>query len=439
MTLREGSSPGVVAGIDAAIVAAHHVAIRDGDRLVQFKVQPTLAGMAGLTERLRPFAGAVVTAEPTAGTWLPLGAAVTAAGCRFQLVEARATAKLRQALAGKNKTDRIDALMLADAGRLFDIPAQPIPTAGLIAIRRAVLRRHRATVDAHRAECRLWALASWAFPDVWRACQGHTLAQPILDRWPDLRSLGHAHVGSITEIVAKYSKSPNPARRADKIREAAGGWALFWMGRLDLDALAWEVGQMLDDIEIADRNQRAATTQALTLRAVHHGTTDVLMSIPGIGEIVATVTRGWFTGPGQFPSAKHAAAFVGLDPSRRESGLTASRSRRITKEGPPALRLAYYQAANVARRHDPQLAEHYRRLMVERNHNHISACCAVARKLVTRAWAIIETGKPYEIHDVDGRPLTPADATRRAGELAVPEDVRRRRRAHQQRSRLDID
>ena len=47
MTLREGSSPGVVAGIDAAIVAAHHVAIRDGDRLVQFKVQPTLAGMAG--------------------------------------------------------------------------------------------------------------------------------------------------------------------------------------------------------------------------------------------------------------------------------------------------------------------------------------------------------------------------------------------------------
>ena len=126
-----------------------------------------------------------------------------------------------KALAGKNKTDRIDALMLADAGRLFDLPDQPAPTPELIGIRRAVIRRHRSIIDAHRAECRLWALAAWVFPDVWRACQGHTLAQPILDRWPHPRSLAHARVESITEILAKYSKSPNPARRATKIREAA--------------------------------------------------------------------------------------------------------------------------------------------------------------------------------------------------------------------------
>ena len=430
-------SPGVVIGIDAAVVAAHHVAVRDGDRLVRFKVFPTLAGMSELTERLRPYAGAVVTAEPTAGTWLPLGVAVTEAGCRFQLVDARSTSKLREALAGKNKTDRIDALMLADAGRLFDVPDQPAPTPELIAIRRAVIRRHRSIIDAHRAECRLWALAAWVFPDVWRACQGHTLAQPILDRWPHPRSLAHARVESITEIVAKYSKSPNPARRATKIREAAAGWALFWMGRLDLDAVGWEIAQMLDDINTADRNQHAATVQATRLRAVSYGKTDVLQSIPGVGEIVAAVTRGWFTGPGQFPTAKHAAAFVGLDPSRHESGLTASRSRHITKQGPPALRLVYYQGANVARRHDPQLAEHYRRLMVDRQHNHVSACCAIARKLVTRAWAVIETGKPYEIRDLDGTPIDQLAATRRCAELAVPDDVRRRRRAHQQQSRLD--
>ncbi len=436
---QHSSSTGPVAGIDAAVVAAHHVAIRDGDRLVRFKVMPTLSGMAELTERLRPYAPMTVTVEPTAGTWLSLGAAVRSAGCGFQLVESRATARLREALAGKNKTDRIDSVMLADAGRLFDLPDVAAPTAELIAIRRAVLRRHRATIDAHRAECRLWALAAWAFPDVWRACQGHTLAQPVLDRWPHLRSLAHARVESITEIVAEHSKSPNPARRAAKIREAAGGWELFWLGRLDLDAVAWEIGQMLDDIGIADRNQQAATSQAVRLHAEHHGTTDLLTSIPGIGEIVATVTRAWFTGPGQFPTAKHAAAFVGFDPSRWESGLTASRSRHISKEGPAALRLAYYQAANVARRHDPQLAEHYRRLMVERNHNHISACCAVARKLVCRAWSVIETATPYETRDLDGTPLDKTTATRRAGELAVPSDVRARRRAHQQRSRLDND
>jgi hypothetical protein len=37
-------------------------------------------------------------------------------------------------------------------------------------------------------------------------------------------------------------------------------------------------------------------------------------------------------------------------------------SRAITKEGPAVLRLAFFQAANGARRHDPQLAGFYHRL-----------------------------------------------------------------------------
>jgi hypothetical protein len=94
-----------------------------------------------------------------------------------------------------------------------------------------------------------------------------------------------------------------------------------------------------------------------------------------------------------------------LNPSNWESGLTASPSRKITKEGPPALRLAYYQAANIARRHDPDLAAHYYTLMVTRRHNHISANCAIARKLAGRAWAVLQTGQPYVLRDLDGNPV----------------------------------
>ena len=58
---------------------------------------------------------------------------------------------------------------------------------------------------------------------------------------------------------------------------------------------------------------------------------------------------------------------MGLNPSNWESGLSASPSRPMTKTGPAELRLAYYQAANVARRHDPELADFYPRLMVVRH------------------------------------------------------------------------
>ena len=131
----------------------------------------------------------------------------------------------------------------------------------------------------------------------------------------------------------------------------------------------------------------------------------------------------------QFSTAKQAGAFAGLNPSNWESGLMVSPSRPITKEGPPDLRLALYQAANVARQHDPQLAEHYRRLMVERAHNHMSANTAVARKLTARIWAVLTTNKAYVLRDLEGNEITGEQATALAVKLAVPEDVRKRSRA----------
>lgn len=126
-------------------------------------------------------------------------------------------------------------------------------------------RHHIATVDALRTETRLWALAAWAFPDLWRATGGHTLAQPLLGRWPHLEALSRARLSSISDQVAAHSRDHEPQRRAERIRDAAAGWVRFWKGRLDVDALAWEVGAMLDDISAADQRQADATGHAIGL------------------------------------------------------------------------------------------------------------------------------------------------------------------------------
>jgi transposase len=422
-------------GIDAAIVAAHQVAIRGEGVTVDFRVPPTLAGMATLTDRLRPFAGSLVVAEPTGGSWLPLSVAVTDAGCRIGFVANRDSARLRKAISGANKTDLIDAAMLANCEQVLGVAEAPAVSFGQIGLRRALRRRHRAIVAAHRSECRLWALAAWAFPDMWRACGGHRVAQPVLRRWGHLGVLSRAHVDSITDVVAAHSRDKHPDRRAERIRTAAGGWLRYWAGRLDVDALAWEVAELLDDIDAADAAIVRSSEHASVLWR-EYWPDDLLCTIPGIGPICAGSTRAWWGTGAHLPSAKAAAAFVGLNPSNWESGLSASPSRPMTKQGPAELRLAYYQAANIARRHDPALAGFYRKLMVERNHNHVKATCAVARKLACRAWAVLHTGQPYQPRDLDGEKIDQPSATAIAASLAVPDDVRRRARAHTQQGRL---
>ncbi len=211
MNTIENQGPVVSIGLDAAVVASHHVAIRGPGIAEDFRVRPTLAGLEELTVRLADWAPAMVVAEPTAGTWLPLLHAICESGCRVGFVANRDSARLRKAIAGANKTDVIDADMLAHSEAILGVEQAPVPPAGQIGLRRAMRRRHRAIVEAHRVDCRLWSLAAWAFPDVWRACGGHGVAQPVLDRWSDLRALGRARTASIAEIVAVPRSSPSTA------------------------------------------------------------------------------------------------------------------------------------------------------------------------------------------------------------------------------------
>jgi transposase len=432
----EGSA--VAVGIDAAVVANHHVIVRRpeaggaGVVIDDFVVAPTLSGLATLTKRLGAYPGVMAVAEPTSMTWLAISIALGDADCSLALVGNRHSARLRSALAGKNKSDPIDAGVLSRAGEFFELEPARIPDATELALRRAAQRRAKAITDANRSLRRLISLARWAFPDLWNAFGGsRPTALAVLERWPHLRSLQRARIGSVTEVVAASTRGvTNVETRAERIRATAGAWAEFWDGHLDLDALAWETSELLDDLNAAQARVDRAGEQARVFWERIWGDDPLLLSVPGMGPIIAPTVRAFLADASQFDDAKQAQAYVGLNPSNWSSGQMESPSRAITKEGPPALRLAFYQAANVARSHDPQLAEFYRRLMVERGHCHTKANCALARKLVARTWATLRSGTPYELRDLDGKPITRRAATTLAATLEVPDDVRRRSRSH---------
>ncbi|WP_230871974.1 IS110 family transposase [Mycobacterium canetti] len=156
-----GRSRRTLVGIDAAITACHHIAIRDdvGARSTRFSVEPTLAGLRTLTDKLSGYDDIDATVEPTSMTWLPLTIAVENAGDTMHMAGARHCARLRGAIVGKSKSDVIDTEVLTRASEVFDLTPLTLPTPAQLALRRSMIRRAGAVIDANRSWRRLMSLA----------------------------------------------------------------------------------------------------------------------------------------------------------------------------------------------------------------------------------------------------------------------------------------
>jgi transposase len=84
------------------------------------------------------------------------------------------------------------------------------------------------------------------------------------------------------------------------------------------------------------------------LRAIARGDTRarLLMSVPGVGTIVALTYAAAIDDPARFASSKTVGAHFGLTPTRYQSGET-DRAGRISKMGDASVRVVLYESAHI--------------------------------------------------------------------------------------------
>ena len=103
----------------------------------------------------------------------------------------------------------------------------------------------------------------------------------------------------------------------------------------------------------------------------------------------------------------------------------------MTKAGPAIMKWALFQAGQIGRHYDPQMAWLYYREMVHNGKNHMQAMGAIMSHLSARVLAVLREDKPYELRDIDGRLVTWQEARNIIlAKYQVPESVRRERRHH---------
>jgi transposase len=120
---------------------------------------------------------------------------------------------------------------------------------------------------------------------------------------------------------------------------------------------------------------------------------DLLVSIPGIGELTAAKLLG--ENIQAFSSTRALAAYAGLSPQQRRSGTSINSRPRLSKIGNPHLRKALYFPAINAKRFNPIIQSFCERLRQHDKHT-MTIIGAAMRKLLSLCLGVLKSGVPFD-------------------------------------------
>jgi transposase len=423
-------------GIDIACRAVHQAACADEAGRILWgghRFRTSAADLEALWGRVPEDAEEVmVVMEPTRNAWVPLAAWFRRRGATVVVVPPEQSSDLRAYYAKHAKNDRLDAQLLARLPVLH--PEGLHPETGMgpgDPLKRAVKIRsglvHRRSAAMHRLDALLEILG----PE-WVEALGSDMTQTafaFLTRWANphqVKRLGRARLARWFQHQTR--KAWGDERAAHVVAAAEATLVLWGPDGLNYEELAADIA-IEATLALELTRQIRALDERISDLYLEADPKEILLSVPGVGKILAGQIRGRLGDPSRFTSLAAARSFSGLVPRENSSGLTESMGGP-TKQGDACLREALFNAADHARKIDPTLAARYHRLMCETGRHHSSATCHVATVLLTRIVACLRKGVPYELRDLDGRPITPGEGRAIVAQrFQIPPEIRAARRS----------
>ena len=161
------------------------------------------------------------------------------------------------------------------------------------------------------------------------------------------------------------------------------GEGLAWLEQVDVPAAAREQITVALAISEALNAQIAPLDQQLRRYARRQSGCRALMRHYGIGELTSVAILAELGDCQRFSSSRQAVRYSGLDVTVYQSDQHRSPGQ-LSRQGPPVLRWALYEAAQAARRPGSPDRDYYDQAAQRLGSNR--ACVAIARKLLARSY-----------------------------------------------------
>jgi len=196
-----------------------------------------------------------------------------------------------------------------------------------------------------------------------------------------VRTKGRIHAILHANLIPKYS------------RHLFGKAGKTWLAGQPLpDEEKAIVGRLVVELE-RNSDQLAKLDMTIIREALDDPRVVRLMTIPGIGPIVASTVLASIGDIARFATPEKLSCYFGLTPKVRQSGDRPARHGRISKQGNTHARKMLVEAAWSAKTAPGPLRAFFER--VQRSRGAPAAAVATARKLAVMIWHVLTDGTEY--------------------------------------------
>lgn len=221
----------------------------------------------------------------------------------------------------------------------------------------------------------------------------------VLEHMPFPRDILAVSAEELAEELKRASNRRVGLKRALRLQEAARDSVGVTEG---LEAARLRLKQLLDEVKFW-KDRLTETESAMADALQRTGLSKYLLSVPGIGVVLAASFLGEIGDPGRYQDSRQIRKLAGLNLVEESSGQKKGKSE-ISKRGRPGLRSVLYQMAMTIASKNTQFRALYR-YFISRSENPLKpkqALIALGCKLVRVLWTLIKEKRLWDPNRVLG-------------------------------------
>lgn len=319
-----------------------------------------------------------------------------ALGGQVLVMNPKQISNFKKSYSDMDKTDEIDAFVIADYLRFGRLPMSVVKEEQYVALQQLTRARYQTVRQISQEKQRFLQYLSYKCNTFTEEVESSVFGKAMLDLFLEnysLDELSNMPLEDLADYLRAKGKNrfPDPEYVAKSIQKAVQ--SSYRLDKVVEDSIDTILGTSITLIRTFEKQIKALDQ---SIERIMKGVPQTLQTVPGIGPVFAAGIIAEIGQIERFENEAKIAKYAGLYWRKHQSGRFTADDTSLSRSGNQYLRYYLVEAANSIRRQIPEYSEYYAKKYQEvPKHQHKRALVLTARKFVRLVDALLRSNQIY--------------------------------------------